>query len=51
VNAILAVAIFSAGGFVGLFVGCALAMSAGSDLLDELEAAEAGIDRLRGRAG
>lgn len=47
-NALLYLAIFSAGGFVGLFVGCALAMSAGSDLLDELEAAEAEIDRLRG---
>lgn len=43
--------IFAAGGTLGLFVGCALGMNTRADILDELEAAEAEVDRLRGRVG
>lgn len=45
---LLGLTIFVVGGTLGLFVGCAFGVSARFDLLDELEAAEAEIDRLRG---
>lgn len=47
-NAILYFIIFAAGGFVGLITGAVIGANACDILLDELEAAEAEIDRLRG---
>ena len=45
---LLGFVIFWAGGFLGLFIGCALGMNTRSELLDELDDADAEIDRLRG---
>jgi hypothetical protein len=47
VTALLAFAIFSAGGFVGLILGAAMGMNTRSEMLDELDAADAEIARLR----
>jgi len=51
VTVLLYLAIFAAGGFIGLITGAVIGANARDDLLDELEAAEAEVDRLRGRAG
>ncbi|ALC12505.1 hypothetical protein [Sphingopyxis sp. 113P3] len=48
-NALLAIDIFLAGGFVGLIFGCAHNLSARFNLLDELDDAQAELERLRGR--
>jgi hypothetical protein len=45
---LLGLTIFVVGGTLGLFIGCALAVSSRFDLMDDLDAADAEIDRLRG---
>lgn len=45
---LLGLAIFSVGGMLGLFIGCAFAVSSRFDLMDDLDDDEAEIDRLRG---
>lgn len=47
-NILLGLAIFITGDTLGLFIGCALAVSSRFDLMDDLDDAEAEIDRLRG---
>jgi hypothetical protein len=46
---ILGIVIFSVGGMLGLFMGCAFALSSRFDMMDELDDAHAEIERLRGR--
>lgn len=45
---LLGLTIFVVGGMLGLFIGCALAVSSRFDMMDDLDDAEAEIDRLRG---
>lgn len=46
---ILGLTIFSVGGMLGLFIGCAFGISSRFDMMDDLDDAEADIDALRGR--
>lgn len=48
-TALLGFVIFSVGGMIGLFIGCAFGVSSRFDLLEEIADLESEIDRLRAR--